>query len=82
VQPDYVSLVHWEPWERDGHDFWRCTIHTGHGELSWVTRYGPGKNAVTLDDLRLALHLLDTEMWHDEAARLRAALDALEADDE
>ena len=42
----------------------------------------PGEGAVTLDDLKLARHLLDTEMWHDEADRLRAALDAASAETE
>ena len=62
----------------------------GCGEYLWVSPQPtvwcdpkpPGENAVTLDDLRRARHLLDTEMWHDEAARLRAALDAVSAEEE
>ena len=48
----------------------------------WCDPKPPGENAVTLDDLKLARHLLDTEMWHDEADRLRAALDAASAETE
>ena len=95
MQPDYVTLVRWEPWEQDGHDCWRCTINTGHGELSWTTRYGPGENAVTVEHLTRVLSLAEsnpllvgrvaqpyTDDEREAADRLRAALDAAKAETE
>lgn len=86
-----VTLVRWEPIDRDGQPWWRCAIDTGHGELSWTTRHAPGEDALTTDDLRVAAEACErvSDDWFTEGsvkaaaefevveARLRAALDGI-----
>jgi hypothetical protein len=74
--PDPITLVAWEPWELDGDPAWRCTIETGHGTLSWTTRYGPVADALTVEDVRVlsAPELFARGRASIARARLRAAL--------
>lgn len=87
-----VSIVRWEPWELNGEDCWRCAINTGHGELSWVTRHGPGADALTTAHLRVLADAAeyvareydsgeDDDLLVQAAELLRRAIEALEGED-